>query len=377
MGAPSWYRAESERFLHLDAMRFFSAAAITLFHYVGMVWPGPNPGPLSFFTPLHLGVDLFFVISGIMMADLYRGRVASTSAYLGFMRKRVARIAPLHYLTFFFFLIASTVMLRAGLHIDHIRNYDPRCIIPNLTMTHAFGVCEQNTFNTPSWSVSCEMALYVALPILLWVTRRQLIGFVAVGLTLFALSAWDSAWPSRTYDLGVLRALPSFGLGLLLADARPLLARIPAPRVLLGVATVALVLLVVLPVGDLARLPAIYVTVALALAADRRGAAGPIVHAIAPLGRLTYSIYMLNEPVMLVLGQVPGRMLHLTGTGYAVWMGAVALTALPVCSLASLVLFETPMRRWLSGRAMSSTGSAHAPAMPPSAVATESKASAF
>jgi peptidoglycan/LPS O-acetylase OafA/YrhL len=360
MRMPSWYRAESEDFLHLDMLRFFASMAIVSFHYVGHA-------PVSTLVNervqnLHVAVDLFFVISGVMMGSLYRGRLETTPAYLKFMRKRFARLVPLHYLTFIFFLLAGAAITWLGIKSDHPEAYDPRCILPNILMIHAFGVCSDVTFNAPSWSISAEMGMYAILPVFLWLTRRPLWGFVALGLILVGMGFWNTltpgvSWSEHTFDGGVIRAVPSFLLGVLLAGQRPRLMKIPHPTVWLAVTSAAFLLacaflyLPSLPtVSEWVRLLLVYAIVIFALAADDRGRVVQWVRSLAPLGRLTYSTYMLHLPLLLVGSSlIAERILHLQGLWMIIWLGFLGLIVLPALGLVSLVWFETPMRRLLSG----------------------------
>src|SRR4051794_14289188 len=76
MRRPHWYRPESERYLHLDLLRFAASLSIVLFHY-RLLMAGPAGWSVGFLdlAPLRLAVDLFFIISGIVMSELYRGRL--------------------------------------------------------------------------------------------------------------------------------------------------------------------------------------------------------------------------------------------------------------------------------------------------------------
>ena len=80
------------------------------------------------------------------------------------------------------------------------------------------------------------------------------------------------------------------------------------------------------------------------MAADQGGQASRAVRALAPLGILTYSLYMLHPAVRTVglkvgeIGRLPG---NLTIT-------LCAAVLIPV-SYASYILFERPARRWING----------------------------
>ena len=350
-----WYRPESDRYLHLDVLRFLASAAIVVFHYRALMDWTPSPAVKISLDALRFAVDLFFVISGIVMADLYRGRLDSSGAYGAFLRRRVARLLPLHYATLAFCVALGAIAGVLNVRLSSPEVFSPACIVPNLLMLQAFDTCSHLSFNGPSWSISAEMALYVALPPLLALTARRglaLILVVALIGILFAIRGpLKTDWTMWTYDLGVIRAVPSFMLGLLLAGSDHLLARLPRPRLLLVLALVGFAAASLTHMHDAVLLGASYLIATFGLAADRRGAAGRLVRGAAPLGRLTYSLYMLHMPVALIFISGGGKhLLGLTGSAMNLWVVATALTALPVAAIASLNLFETPLRRWIAGR---------------------------
>lgn len=352
----NWYRAESDHYLHLDVLRFLASAAVVVYHYRTLADWVPGPVALRAVDSLRLAVDMFFVISGVVMADLYGGRLGVRGSYLGFLRRRIARLAPLHYATLGFCVAMAAIASTLGVSLSSPEVFDPACIPANLALLNAFGACDHLSFNGPSWSISAEMGLYVLLPLLLMLSSRRL---ATLGLVVFAVAglfalrrATGEDWTGWTFRFGFFRAAPSFLLGMVLARSDDWLARIPRPGLLFGLSLVVFVGVCLAPVDDALRLLVIYAIVTLGLAADRRGVAGPVVRKASPLGRLTYSIYMLHMPVALVCISALGKhILHLNGTALNLWCVVVGLTFLPVASVISFNLFETPMRRLIAGSA--------------------------
>lgn len=349
MQLPNWYRAESERYLHLDALRFLASAAIVVFHYKDAL------GFTGALHGLHLAVDLFFVASGVMMGDLYGGRLTSRASYGRFMQKRFARLAPLHYLTLAFFVAFG--LLAALLHLASANPglYLSSRIAPNVLFLHAFDTTGGLSFNGPSWSISAEMGMYALLPVLWIVSRWRLapaLWFAGLaGLFLLDATGGGREWLEWTYDGGVIRALPSFLLGLWLSKAD--LTRIPRPELgLLACVAGFAVGAAFLPNAALLMLG--WGCVVFALATDRQKIASPA-RLIAPLGRLTYSLYMLHMPVLVVLGTVVGKkFLHLESATYAAWVVLLGFIVLPAASWLSLTTFETWGRHLLSRQFKSS-----------------------
>jgi peptidoglycan/LPS O-acetylase OafA/YrhL len=79
----------------LDLLRLFAVLAVVLYHYGfrGAAADGFTTASLTDLTPIakygYLGVQLFFVISGFVIAYSAEGRTAS-----GFAIARIARIYP-------------------------------------------------------------------------------------------------------------------------------------------------------------------------------------------------------------------------------------------------------------------------------------------
>jgi peptidoglycan/LPS O-acetylase OafA/YrhL len=362
------WSAESDSYLNLDALRFVAAAAVVIYHYgVLLAWtPAFRPLDLAFET-LPVAVDLFFVISGMIMFEVYGRRLTDWNAYGGFLRKRFARLAPLHYATLLFFIVAVAAATHLGFSTGDAKTFEPRCIAPNVLFLQSFNNCLALTFNKPSWSISAEMAMYVALPAFLWIAARRPLAWGLVGAFL-AIALIDDlrgvdGWPIQTYGFGVVRAIPSFLLGIVLARATGPLSRIPAPGVLMGLALAALALECTLGADHFVRIITVYALATFALAADRRRQATALMRGLAPMGRLTFSIYMLHHPLGWALISVVGvKILHLSGIELNLAVAATAIVVVPLVAILSLFLFEEPMRQTLSGRGKAAPRRAAVPA---------------
>ncbi len=175
-------------------------------------------------------VDIFFVLSGFILALTYQNwfdRGLTSDGYFKFLRRRVARIWPLHA-----FMLTLTVALVLGAQVAHIKilNGLGRFTFSTLPMDYllvhawpffATGATDDLTWNPPSWSISIEFLAYLVFPVFLWATvtgRKRhpwllLLAAVAFGFACNALVPWD-----RTSFTGVARGLSEFGLGCLTAN---------------------------------------------------------------------------------------------------------------------------------------------------------------
>lgn len=343
--------ASSDELLHLDLLRFAASCAIVLLHFAPFLSPGARV-LLGKVDGLSIFVDLFFVISGFVIAYVYAGRLNDRRDYAVFLRRRVARLLPLHWATLLFYVGVATLVWSGRMPSDHPAFYDPDCLLPNMLAIHAWGMCDTLSFNVVSWSISAEMAMYVIAPLLLVAARRSPAALLAGALLVIAAlsRAPQQPWLEWTWHVGVARALPGFAIGIVLASWRTTIARhLPAPRV---VAVAALALLLVGVRGDwplVTLLPFVWLTVAATIAADLGGRYRP--PRLGALGQLTYGIYMLHPLVRTVVISFVGHHLRLHGIALDLLVVAGAALTL-VAAYASFTLFETPARRWLSrGRA--------------------------
>lgn len=353
-GAPNELQA-------LDAMRFVAAMAIVLYHFQRFL-SEPVADVLAPVAHFHYAVDLFFVISGFVIAYVYDGRLATRREYGRFLRRRVARLAPLHWVTLGFYVVVGLALAGGVASSMHADNYDWGCVVPNAIGIHSFGVCNSLTFNFVSWSVSAEMGMYVIAPLVIAVGRRSRIAVVGIAavvvIALTVVSAQpgmvpflpERAWTLWTYDFGVLRALPAFCFGVALFFYRGVLARVPHAASLAAAAAVAFVIFAGFAPHPAVLVGLAYVIPALGVAADAQGRPGAASKILAPAGKLTYGVYMLHPLVLtVVLTLIGERMLHLSGAPMDLLI-IVALALTIGLSMLSFHAFEDPARRWMSGR---------------------------
>jgi len=345
--------------LHLDFLRIVAALGIVALHWRGSLALPDGPSALleHRMDGLNQAVDLFFVISGAVIHHVYRGQMSTGRQVVTFLRKRLARLAPLHWATLLLYVVLGFVALKAGASPKSAARYDPSCILPNILFLQATGMCRSATYNFASWSISAELVVYMLAPLFLFLRSRAFwLPALLAGVCLVILCAIGPAgqnhteWYRWTYDQGFWRAIPAFALGVSLDAARPLLRRLPHAATATFLAMGALVILSLMDEWRGAVVIMTYVVVALAIAADARGQAHRLVRTFAPMGQLTYSVYMLHLPMQTVLLSMIGeRVLHLPPAA----QNGLVLLAVPLllaCSYLSLFFFEQPLRRLMSGQ---------------------------
>ena len=113
---------ESASLLHLDCLRLIAAAGIVFLHLKvkvdgGAMWQRVVAGTDSYF----LLVNMFFAISGYVIAFVYMDAIVDAGSYAGFLRRRVARLGPLHWLTLAAALLFAAVANAKGIAIVRVR----------------------------------------------------------------------------------------------------------------------------------------------------------------------------------------------------------------------------------------------------------------
>ena len=342
-------KSDSDQMLHLDALRIVGALMIVVFHFNRFInldgrWQAADDTIKNF----SLVVDLFFLISGYVMAVIYTGRLTTVAKYGDFLKKRVARLGPLHWATMLVF-VAIAALGWAGILNEHDPSrYDVTCIPQNVLFIHAWGTCKAQTWNFVSWAISAEMGLYIALPLLFriaalgrWPTALAAFGSLALLLWISRAGETFSQW---TYDFGVARAVPGFMLGMLAFQLKDMLAKLPFARFVMWALLAVFVVAGVFHASRTTLLFVIYAVGLAAVAADARGVQGGVSKALAPWAQLSFSLYLLHPIALKVaLNWVGFGMWKLNGDAMRLWCLAWLIALIPIAYL-SLVAFERPAR---------------------------------
>ena len=158
-------RPVSGELLHLDLMRFIAAAGIVFHHSHEFFLPAAESPFLAReqTASLALFVDLFFIISGFVIAYIYHNRMNSIGDYLTFLQRRIGRLVPLHWLTLAASIAIWSMFVQLHYSGTHTPSFKPECIVETALLVHSFVSCGR-PFNGITWSISAEMVMYVGFP---------------------------------------------------------------------------------------------------------------------------------------------------------------------------------------------------------------------
>ena len=194
---------------------------------------------LVFFFHSNYGVDLFFVLSGLLMADIAVRRWPGTGR---FMSRRILRIYPPY--------LASVVIAAIVVYLTMQRSVGLSEGAANLALLQGFFPLGIHAINPVTWSLSFEAAFYLAGPViaLAWGAGRpgslafRFNFLAALFVAIVALCAMLSA--DRAIYLAYFALfIPGIALGMVGDDARKRVAE-RTPLALVVIAWMAFTLAV-------------------------------------------------------------------------------------------------------------------------------------
>lgn len=346
--------AGRHRYRVLDAYRFLAASGVVFYHFENHFQPF-LAAPTHVLERFQFFVDFFFVLSGFVLMHTYGGRIGTVAAYRDFLRKRLARIYPLHLATIALFCAigAATVVLHVTVRDRSF--FDPSLLPANLLLIQAWGMTDHAGLNIPSWSISAEWFVYLLFPLLALLVRRSgaplalliAIAFVVAIETVRAAAGLPPG-DAATIDFGNLRALPSFLAGMatyVLVDAMPA-RRIHWPVAHgFAIGVVALMLVSAWPYLIVALFPVLVGLIALA---ERGGEPSVLAsRAGVTLGNASFAVYMIHT-FFQVAAVIAARATGWTSVPQLIAIAAVTYGVIVLASVASYRWFENPLRRRLS-----------------------------
>lgn len=208
------------RFRTLDAMRGVAALLVALYHF--------QERQNLDFVGGYLAVDLFFALSGFVIALNYTLRLSEGLSLARFLRLRLVRLYPVYALGHCLGIARQLVA-----HVLH----DPRAMdwtlllpavglgammLPSPVHTSLFPL------NGPAWSLFFEMAINIVFAVVLWRVRSvAILGLMAIAACVMILTIgppyyFNSGWAWDSFIQGAARTTFSFSSGILLYRHIPL-----------------------------------------------------------------------------------------------------------------------------------------------------------
>jgi peptidoglycan/LPS O-acetylase OafA/YrhL len=189
---PSHKKKIANRLDAVDALRGIAALVVVIFHARGELWIGiselyreygfnaPPSVWLGYATyPFSfgwLGVTLFFAISGYCIHRRVAKELASNKTYRldlnNFAKRRFWRIYPTYAIALIIGGLVDLYLLSPILNIELAASHSLSSFFSTLTTLQGY-IAKAYGTNAVFWTLAMEIHLYLAYPILLWISKQR------------------------------------------------------------------------------------------------------------------------------------------------------------------------------------------------------------
>lgn len=319
-----------KRLPQLDGIRGIAISLVLVWHFFVMQIQA-EPGSLLSYLRLALGltwsgVDLFFVLSGFLIAGILIDQRGAANFFRLFYIRRVCRIFPLYFLVLLSFVCAKAIV--------DVPSEASKWLFDGAMPLWSYATFTQNIFMGLregfganwlgiTWSLAIEEQFYLAVPFLVFLFSRKTV-FYIFALAVVAAPLLRYVWPGFHTFVGTPWRADSLLIGACLAimvRSPKFMVAMDQNKQFLFAAFVALVLgtglLTLRPtmfgVFDHLWLACLYSALILVALVQPVGTLGDILRSriLVWLGTLSYGIYMLHQSVSGLLhwflrGTAPG-----------------------------------------------------------------------
>ncbi|MER9457102.1 acyltransferase [Mesorhizobium sp. M0478] len=343
-------------YLNLDAIRGVAAISVMLYHFSPFLAAG------KVLPSSYLAVDLFFLLSGFVIAHAYDRKIENGMGFGTFLAIRLIRLYPLYLagtLLGFFYLIVKNRLIPA--------EYMPISEIGAMLTTGMFFIplvsdAYHTIFplNPASWSLFFELIVNIAyVAVFFLLTKRVLTVLIAVSLVLLVIASivagtLDFGMTGSTIISGLPRVCFSFFLGVLLCRS---MTRYQSGLGFLrrgwwveGAIALTLIVFAIAPAGgarvayDLACV--VFVFPALVVVGTIAPTAPRLSGLYGWLGRISYPIYIIHTPLLMIIAGA-GKAAAIDPFAHHPWFGIVmAVSVIVIADIATRV-YDEPLRRFL------------------------------
>jgi len=273
---------------------------VVLFH-IAMWAPGAHPH-IPIISRGYIAVDFFFILSGFILARAHAWQFSKYhwANHLNFVLKRFLRLFPLHW--------AALATLVAVMAIQGTPLYWRGYIIDEALLVHRWGFSHSPhaVINGPDWSISTEWAANLLYPIFIWLImgsriKAGLAIVSAIGLLLYVVASngWSLDFSFARSLIPLMRCFAEFALGVSVYRYRSYSAHWATDRIL-GTLLAIDLFLITMPSTDILVVATIPFLILGLSASNQRIAAVLASKPLHWLGTVSYSIYLIQYPVILL-----------------------------------------------------------------------------
>lgn len=170
------------------------AAFMVFAHHFNPVAVASSPFLHHLINELHIGVSVFFVLSGFLITMRYSGSAFSWQQFMSYVRNRIARIYPLYFLL----TTATFIYLWA---LNSSGTFDVAGYLMNITLLKGFFDEWKFSGIAQAWSLTVEECFYLLAPLGLILRKRM--NWVLIPVALLSIGFLVTWW-SRGFQFGEL-----------------------------------------------------------------------------------------------------------------------------------------------------------------------------
>ncbi|MDE1158087.1 MAG: acyltransferase [Neorhizobium sp.] len=347
-----------ERATFLDGLRGVAAIAIVFYHFT-------QHTDLRLMTNAYVAVDLFFVLSGYVMTRAYASRIAAGMNLSQFMALRLIRLYPMFFVglslgvvalcvkhllgqtSLSFGAIGSSFLINA-VYLPYLNDETIRIGVHSVA-----GIAFPG--NHAAWTLFFELVVNLIFYTLWRCGLRSgllLASIIAASATFFLMmivnGSGGAGWGTSVQHLviGLSRTLCGFSIGVLLAELKQPPVRTSATTPLAFAMMGAFLVICALPDTQVNFLVAILASPLIVRAGAQLRLGGITKRICIRLGTLSYPIYCLHFPILLLADAA--------GILHEPRLGPIPVIAwvLVCCLLAHLAAkhIDVPARAWMMRR---------------------------
>jgi peptidoglycan/LPS O-acetylase OafA/YrhL len=220
-----------QRFLALDGLRGICAILVLLFHDLRFSHPRA-------FVHGYLSVDVFFIVSGFVLAFAFGEKLGAGMTVYEFMKARIRRLGPV--------LLFGSLFGAVGAIVRHSHSLPPSFLVAvasaallNVLLVPLMtnGRLDAFPVNEPSWSLFAELWVNVGFGLVASRLGRLALPAIVVAGWIFLIvhsienGSADFGSRQATVLYSIPRAIPSFACGVLIFNLWKSEALTKLPRV--------------------------------------------------------------------------------------------------------------------------------------------------
>lgn len=305
------------------------------------------------FINAYIAVDFFFILSGFVLSYVYKqalseGKINNTI----FSLHRFVRMYPLHLAT-----LIATFFIYYFLYNGFPFDRPLYSGVANLALMHGMGMTSDWSWNDPSWSISVEFwASVLMFKILVQKFSNTALFFFSFVCYTIVFNKHNSLMASFDFSYfylssGFLKCIGGMALGILLynlADNKKTQTQQPKIATSLVDGLIFLIIMIFMCVNISVPRVDILMIVFAALLIYRLHTKNSFLRKIIEtkpfnfLGKVSFSLYLIHTPIMLVLGKIPQYANLPLGIRFIVFLSITLSISYVLC-----ILFEVRLYKFL------------------------------